>query len=61
MVALQPGTVDTPLSEPFTAGVAADKLLTADDSARHLLTVIDRLEASDTGGFFAWDGESVPF
>ena len=61
MVALQPGTVDTPLSEPFTAGRSADMLLSADESAGHLLKVMDRLEASDTGGFFAWDGEPVPY
>ena len=61
MVALQPGTVDTPLSEPFTAGRPPDMILSADESAGHLLTVMDRLEASDTGGFFAWDGQSVPY
>lgn len=61
IVALQPGTVDTPLSAPFTAGMSADKLLTADDSARHMLNVIDGLQPSDTGGFFAWDGAAVPY
>ncbi len=61
LVALQPGTVDTALSAPFNARVAADKLFSPDAAAEHLLAVIDDLEPADTGGFFAWDGSSVPY
>ena len=60
-VALHPGTVDTPLSAPFQAGVAPAKLFTADRSAAALLSVMDGLGPTDTGGFFAWDGAPIPW
>jgi NAD(P)-dependent dehydrogenase (short-subunit alcohol dehydrogenase family) len=61
VVALHPGTVATPLSEPFTRNVAVDCLFTPDESAARLLDVIDGLEPADTGGFFAWDGSTVDY
>lgn len=59
--ALHPGTVDTALSEPFQRGVAAEKLFTADFSARAMLGVLDKLGPEESGGFFAWDGKPIPF
>lgn len=58
-VALHPGTVDTALSAPFQRGVA--RLFTPAESAGHLLRVIDGLTPADTGRFFAWDGQEIPF
>jgi NAD(P)-dependent dehydrogenase (short-subunit alcohol dehydrogenase family) len=58
---LHPGTVDTPLSEPFQRNVAEGKLFTPDYSAQCLLTVIDGLTAADSGKLFAWDGAEIPF
>ncbi len=60
-VALHPGTVDTALSQPFQRNVPDDKLFTPDFAAAQLLDVVDPLSASDSGGFFAWDGQSIPF
>ncbi len=60
-VALHPGTVDTALSAPFQRGVAPQKLFTPAYSAERLLAVIDGLGPADTGGFFAWDGQPIPF
>lgn len=60
-VALHPGTVDTALSAPFQRGVAPGKLFTPAYSAERLLVVIDGLSPSDTGGFFAWDGQPIAF
>jgi NAD(P)-dependent dehydrogenase (short-subunit alcohol dehydrogenase family) len=60
-VALHPGTVDTPLSEPFQGNVAADKLFSSERSATALLSVIDGLTSGDSGGFFAWDGQPIPY
>jgi hypothetical protein len=60
-VTLHPGTVDTPLSQPFQANVPEAKLFTTDRSAAALLAVLDQLDASQTGGLFAWDGEQIPF
>jgi NAD(P)-dependent dehydrogenase (short-subunit alcohol dehydrogenase family) len=61
VVALHPGTVDTALSAPFQARINPSSLLSADQSAEHLLAVIDGLIPSDSGGFFAWNGEPIPF
>ncbi len=60
VVGLHPGTVATDLSAPFQAGVAPEKLFTPDHSAKQLLRVISTLEASDSGGVFAWDGQRIP-
>ncbi len=60
-VSLHPGTVDTALSEPFQAGVKPEKLFSRDRAAMQLLDVIDNLGASDSGGFFAWDGKQIPW
>jgi len=60
-VALHPGTVDTALSQPFQSGVRAEKLFTPDQSAGHLLDVIDTLTPAQSGKLFAWDGAEVPF
>ncbi len=61
-VALHPGTVDTRLSAPFGQGAsAAPKRLTPDQSAAALIEVMDRLGPEDTGRFFAWDGQPIPW
>ena len=61
VAALHPGTVDTALSKPFSGRTPVHKLFTAKQSAEYLLTVIDGLDPSDTGGFFAWDGSRIPW
>ncbi len=60
-VGLHPGTVDTGLSKPFQAGVAAERLFSPERSAAHLLTVLDRLTPANSGHLFAWDGSQIPF
>ena len=60
-VALHPGTVDTALSQPFQGGVEDGKLFTPAYAAERLLAVLDGLTAADSGGFFAWDGQRIPF
>jgi len=59
-VGLHPGTVDTRLSAPFKANVPEGKLFTPDHSASRLVEVLDRLDASDSGKVFAWDGQLIP-
>ncbi|WNO55057.1 SDR family NAD(P)-dependent oxidoreductase [Stakelama saccharophila] len=59
VVGLHPGTVDTPLSEPFQANVAPGKLFEPDRAALQLLDVIDGLKPQDSGRLFAWDGEEI--
>ncbi|WP_193171808.1 SDR family NAD(P)-dependent oxidoreductase [Nisaea nitritireducens] len=58
-VALHPGTVDTHLSVPF-AKQGLD-LHSPDAAAANLLSVLDRLNKEDTGGFFDWQGARVPW
>ena len=60
IVGMHPGTVDTPLSEPFQRGVKEGKLFTPERSATAMLGVLDRLTPEDSGGQFAWDGQRVP-
>ncbi len=57
-VALHPGTVET----PFTAKYAGrHKTMPAPEAADHLLGVLDGLTPDDTGKFFDWAGENVPW
>jgi NAD(P)-dependent dehydrogenase (short-subunit alcohol dehydrogenase family) len=58
---LHPGTTATALSEPFQAGVAAEQLFSPERSARQLLTVLDGLGPEQSGGFWAWDGQPIPW
>jgi len=60
-VALHPGTVDTDLSAPFQSRVPEQQLFDAPQAARQLLAVIDGLGKDDNGGFFAWDGQPIPW
>lgn len=61
VAALHPGTVDTPLSEPFQARLDEASLFNAELSAAHMLGVIDQLSPADSGGFFGWDGRPIPY
>ena len=60
-VALHPGTTDTDLSRPFQGNVPEGKLFSVDRTVSQLLAVIDRLQPDDSGQFFAWDGERIPW
>lgn len=57
-VALHPGTVET----PFTANYAGrHKTTPAAEAAASLVSVIKGLDVSQTGGFFDYTGEVVPW
>ncbi|MEM8644617.1 MAG: SDR family oxidoreductase, partial [Pseudomonadota bacterium] len=58
-VSLHPGTVDTPLSQPFARRGLQVQAPSA--SAAHLMSVIDSLKPEDTGRFFDWRGDPVPW
>jgi NAD(P)-dependent dehydrogenase (short-subunit alcohol dehydrogenase family) len=58
-VALHPGTVDTGLSAPFAK--AGLEVRPAGRAAECLLRVIDRLAAADSGGFFDYRGDRLPW
>jgi NAD(P)-dependent dehydrogenase (short-subunit alcohol dehydrogenase family) len=58
-VALHPGTVATSLSAPFVGSKRSPH--TPIEAARHMLTVIENLKPENSGGFFDWRGESIPW
>ncbi|KLI63996.1 SDR family NAD(P)-dependent oxidoreductase [Aurantiacibacter marinus] len=57
---LHPGTVDTPLSQPFQSNLPAGQLTPADESARNLLAVLQKLGPEDSGNVFDWKGDRIP-
>jgi NAD(P)-dependent dehydrogenase (short-subunit alcohol dehydrogenase family) len=60
LVALQPGTVRSPLTAPVI-GTDAPDALAPDESARCLLGVMDRLGPADSGGFRDHRGAQIPW
>lgn len=57
--ALHPGTVATPLTEPFSkAGLT---VRAPEEAVARLLGVIDRLTPADSGGFYDYAGEAIPW
>ncbi|AWN53040.1 SDR family NAD(P)-dependent oxidoreductase [Methylobacterium sp. 17Sr1-1] len=56
---LHPGTVQTALSRPFRPDPGPG-LFAPEESAAHLVRVLDGLQIGDSGGVFAWDGQPVP-
>jgi len=58
VVAVHPGTTETPLSEPFLRNHSSRPPA---ESAAHILSVLDGLEEEDSGGFFNWDGKPLPW
>lgn len=60
-VSLHPGTVDTALSQPYTKRYDPKKLFTPQQSCDYLSAVLQQLSPTDTGSFFAWDGQPILF
>ncbi|MCF3973335.1 SDR family NAD(P)-dependent oxidoreductase [Paracoccus salsus] len=58
VVALHPGTVETPLTAKYAA---RHPTITPERSAEALLSVIEGLTPEDTGSFWDWKGERVPW
>jgi NAD(P)-dependent dehydrogenase (short-subunit alcohol dehydrogenase family) len=58
LAALHPGTVRSALSRPFRG----DEIGQApEQAAQALLRVLEGLKPEDSGAFFAWDGQAVPW
>ncbi|WP_043369399.1 SDR family NAD(P)-dependent oxidoreductase [Cyanobium sp. PCC 7001] len=58
---LHPGTTATALSQPFQATVPTTQLFSAGRAAGHLLDVLEGLGPEQSGGFWAWDGQRIPW
>lgn len=61
VVTLHPGTTDTRLSRPFQRNVPPEKLFSVERTVTQLLSVIEQLQAADSGEFFSWDGSKLPW
>ena len=58
-LALHPGTVKSNLSQPFQK--ANLKIQEPEESAKHLVKILDSVDQSQTGKFFNWDGSELPW
>jgi NAD(P)-dependent dehydrogenase (short-subunit alcohol dehydrogenase family) len=61
VVALHPGTVDSPLSRPFVRASYDKRVLQPEESVTHLLEVMRGLSPADSGSFFDWRGDTIPW
>lgn len=61
IIGLHPGTVASPLSEPFQNNVPEKKLFAADYAATQLINVLKGVTAQDSGKLIAWDNREVGF
>ncbi|SDL38278.1 NAD(P)-dependent dehydrogenase, short-chain alcohol dehydrogenase family [Franzmannia pantelleriensis] len=61
VLCLHPGTTDTALSQPFQARVPDGKLFTPAFVAERLLDVIAQRRPEDSGSFWDWAGEPIPW
>ena len=61
LVAYHPGTVDSPLSEPFQRSIPEGKLFTPEFSAAQLIEILDRAESDGELAYLDWAGETIPW
>lgn len=61
LLALHPGTTDTQLSKPFQANVPIEQLFEPAFAAQCIIDLVGRYGPADTGTFWAWDGEPIPW
>ncbi len=58
---LHPGTTDTELSRPFQGNVPSEQLFTPSFAAARLLEVLGARSPADSGSFWDWSGQPVPW
>ena len=61
VAALHPGTNDTALSKPFQANVPEGGLFEPRYTAGCFVDLLSRLRPSDSGRFWAWNGDPLPW
>ena len=59
--AIHPGTTHSPLSKPFTGSRKPDTVYSPEVTARRIMQVIEQLDKNATGGFYHWDGSTLPW
>ncbi|XP_077992982.1 C-signal-like [Glandiceps talaboti] len=60
-ISFHPGTVDTALSRPYHKGVPKGKLFSVEYSVDSMMKTIDNLTLQNSGKFYCWDGQVLPF
>ena len=60
-VALDPGMVDTDLSRPYRRYVHQEDVVSPEQAAARLLSLIDSLSPEQSGQFLTWDGTILPW
>ena len=58
VVSYHPGTVQTDLTRKYVGNHPA---VSPAEAAQNMISVLDSLSAEDSGGFFDWQGETVPW
>jgi NAD(P)-dependent dehydrogenase (short-subunit alcohol dehydrogenase family) len=58
---LHPGTTDTQLSQPFQKNVPPEKLFSTERTVKQLLDVLAGLSIADSGNFWSWNGDRLPW
>ncbi|RDE19518.1 SDR family NAD(P)-dependent oxidoreductase [Motiliproteus coralliicola] len=61
VVAIHPGTTDTALSQPFQRNIPANKLYSTGLTAERIGQLMDRVGLINSGEFFGWDGDPLPW
>lgn len=61
VIAIHPGTTKSPLSAPFTSRTPADRLYPPELTARRLVSILESVGPEDSGFFFDWNGERLPW
>ncbi|MEM7543712.1 MAG: short chain dehydrogenase, partial [Pseudomonadota bacterium] len=61
VAALHPGTNDTALSQPFQKNVPPSNLMLPEESCEAMVDVLQGLTPANSGKFWAWDGEELPW
>ncbi|NND81903.1 MAG: SDR family NAD(P)-dependent oxidoreductase [Gammaproteobacteria bacterium] len=58
---IHPGTTKSAMSKPFSGSVEESKYYSPEQSAERIINVAGELSARDTGRFFNWNGEQLPW
>ena len=61
IIAIHPGTTVGDLSAPFAKNIDPKKYYTPTQSAARIVKVMQSITAKQTGQFFNWDGNNIPY
>ena len=59
VLALHPGTVESPLSAPFHGGVPAAQIVSPVIAAKNIIDVLEAARPEQSGKFLAYDGQEI--